>query len=128
MSHKQKITISDRIRYVVDNFMARGGFSIFLALLSLFITAFLIMSLLRYGANTMFPEQNSLGTADQLWRVFLQISDAGAVAEDGDSNIISKVIGIVTVFAGLVLFSSLVAFITSQFELQLKLCERAKVE
>ncbi|WP_246047153.1 CASTOR/POLLUX-related putative ion channel [Leptospira ognonensis] len=126
MYQKRKISLKQRIRYAVDNFMARGGFSIFLALLSLFAAAFLFMSILRYGASVFFPEETVQGTTDQLWRVFLQISDAGAVAEDGDSSIINKVIGILTVFAGLVLFSSLVAFITSQFEQRIEALRKGK--
>ncbi len=126
MNQKRKITIGQKVRYGIDNFMARGGFSIFLALLSLFAAAFLIMSLLRFGVNLFFPEETGLSKADQLWRVFLQISDAGAVAEDGDFNLWNKVVGIITVFAGLVLFSSLVAFITSQFEQRIEALRKGK--
>jgi|JI8StandDraft_1071087.scaffolds.fasta_scaffold02748_5 hypothetical protein len=126
MKQTRKITFGQKFRYSIDNFMSRGGVSIFLALLSLFAAAFLIMSLLRFGVNLFFPEENVIGTSDQLWRVFLQISDAGAVAEDGESSVVNKIIGILTVFAGLVLFSSLVAFITSQFELRIEALRKGK--
>ncbi len=126
MSSKNEITFRDKFQYSIDNFMARGGFSIFLALLSLFFIAFLSMSILRYIAGFLFPDESIVGTTDKLWRVFLQISDAGAVAEDAESSIINKILGIITIFAGLILFSSLVAFITSQFEQRIDALKKGK--
>ena len=42
---------ADRLRYRLDNFMSRGGLSIFLALLSLFLVAFVAMSFVRIAAG-----------------------------------------------------------------------------
>lgn len=116
---KKRPWLIARLQYRFDNFMSGGGLSIFLALLSLFAAAFLLMAVIRFVANLMLPDETVGSLTDQLWRVFLQISDAGAVAEDGDSSVVNKVMGIITIFLGLVLFSSLVAFITSQFEAKL---------
>lgn len=100
-----------------------------MALLFLFLLSFAAMAALRFLFNTLWPEEKEpLETLDQLWRVFLQISDAGAVAEDGDSNWLNKIAGISTIFLGLVLFSSLVAFITSQFEAKLAELRKGKSE
>ncbi|MBU0954057.1 MAG: hypothetical protein KKI09_01395 [Spirochaetes bacterium] len=106
---------AEKFRYAFDNFMSRGGFSVFMALLLLFAAAFVLMTAVRFVVNLVAPEAD-FALFDQMWRVFLQISDAGAVAEDGDMNLLHKAVGIVTIFLGLVLFSSLVAFITAQFE------------
>jgi hypothetical protein len=114
-----KYTLSERIKYSFDNFMSKGGLSVFLALMMLFAGAFVLMGIVRFVFNLAMPDENLAGLGDQLWQVFLQISDAGAVAEDGDNNVLNKIAGIVTIFLGLVLFSSLVAFITSQFEAKL---------
>jgi len=115
-----------RMKYRFDNFMSRGGFSIFMALLFLFVISFVVMGVVRYVINLVFPDETIGSLSDQLWRVFLQISDAGAVAEDGDNTVWNKAVGIVTIFLGLVLFSSLVAFITSQFEAKLDELKKGK--
>lgn len=109
-----------QFRYRFDNFMSRGGLSVFSALMALFFGAFVLMSLVRLSLGLLFPEGGeALPWTDQMWRVFLQISDAGAVAEDTGGPWYRLVVGILTIFLGLVLFSSLVAFITSQFEARL---------
>lgn len=115
-----------RMKYRFDNFMSKGGFSIFMALLFLFVISFVVMGAVRFVVNLIFPDETIGSLSDQLWRVFLQISDAGAVAEDGDNTVLNKVVGIVTIFLGLVLFSSLVAFITSQFEAKLDELKKGK--
>ncbi len=115
-----------KLKYSFDNFMSKGGFSVFSALMLLFVGAFLLMAIVRFIVNIITPQENLTGVFDQAWQVFLQISDAGAVAEDTDGNILNKITGIVTVFFGLILFSSLVAFITSQFEAKLDELRKGK--
>lgn len=121
-----RASIGSRFKYAFDNFMSKGGLSIFLALVSLSVFAFVIMSAVRFAVNVFLPDESIKSLGDQFWRVFLQISDAGAVAEDGESDYASKIVGIVTIFIGLVLFSSLVAFITSQFEAQITALKKGK--
>ncbi|OHD15116.1 MAG: hypothetical protein A2Z96_02755 [Spirochaetes bacterium GWB1_48_6] len=106
--------------------MSKGGLSVFLALILLFLGAFVLMSGFRLVTATFFPETSSLSWTDQMWRVFLQISDAGAVAEDGNGSWVEIILGIVTIFLGLVLFSSLVAFMTSLFEAKLTQLRKGK--
>lgn len=117
---------SSKIKYSFDNFMSKGGLSVFCALMILFICAFTIMAAIRFTVNLFFPDSSFETTWDQFWRVFMQISDAGAIAEDTDFNVFNKVVGIVTIMIGLVLFSSLVAFITSQFEARLAELKKGK--
>lgn len=121
-----KAGLRARMKYRFDNFMSKGGFSIFMALLFLFVVSFIIMGIVRFVINLIFPDEAIGSLSDQLWRVFLQISDAGAVAEDGDNTVWNKIVGIVTIFLGLVLFSSLVAFITSEFEAKLDELKKGK--
>lgn len=115
-----------KLKYSFDNFMSKGGFSVFSALMLLFAGAFLLMAIVRFIVNIITPQETLTNVFDQAWQVFLQISDAGAVAEDTDGNILNKITGIVTVFFGLILFSSLVAFITSQFEAKLDELRKGK--
>ncbi len=120
------LNLKARMQYRFDNFMSKGGFSVFSALILLFLGAFLLMSVVRLIVNIIAPQDNLAGILNQFWREFLQISDAGAIAEDSDGNILNKVTGIITVFLGLILFSSLVAFITSQFEAKLSELRKGK--
>lgn len=106
--------------------MSRGGGSVFIALITLFLIAFVLLSIVRVLGGLLFPDESVQGQGEFLWRVFLQISDAGAVAEDGEANWYNKTTGILTVFLGLVLFSSLVAFITSQFDQKIQDLRKGK--
>lgn len=119
-------SFKSRLKYSFDNFMSKGGFSVFSALMLLFVGAFILMEIVRFAVNIITPQENLTGVMDQAWQVFLQISDAGAIAEDSDGNILNKIAGIITVFLGLILFSSLVAFITSQFEAKLDELRKGK--
>jgi len=113
---KRKYTLGEKFKYGFDNFMSKGGFSVFMALMFLFFAAMVLIAILRFAANIVMPQENMVNLFDQWWLSFLQIVDGGAIGEDTSSNVIHRVVGILALFLGLVLFSSLVAFITSQFE------------
>lgn len=115
-----------RFKYAFDNFMARGGFSVFCALMLLFVGAILLMSAARFLVNLIVPQENLTAFFDQMWLSFLQITDGGAIAEDTGSNIPNRIVGIIALFLGMVLFSSLVAFITSQFEAMMVTLRKGK--
>ena len=103
--------------------MSKGGFSVFLALLALFLGAFIVMTIVRYISEWIFPNQNPDQT-DLSWEVFVQLL---GLRDAGDNvNLATKFIAVITIFIGLVLFSSLVAFITQEFEERLKLLRRGK--
>tara|TARA_B100001939_G_scaffold241968_1_gene209445 strand:- start:130912 stop:132825 length:1914 start_codon:yes stop_codon:yes gene_type:complete len=106
--------------------MSKGGMAVFLALLTMFALSFVVLSGLRILFGILLPDESSSHVFAQMWRVFLQILDGGAIAEDTDANWLSRVAGIITVFVGLILFSSLVAFITSQFEAKLAELRKGK--
>lgn len=112
----RKYSFREKFQYHIDNFMSRGGFSVFSALIILFLVAFIIMSVIRLIVYAISPETKLSEFASLLWQVFLQVLDAGSIAEDNDLGFLHKIVGVATVFVGLILFSSLVAFITSQFE------------
>ncbi|HOP61947.1 MAG TPA: hypothetical protein PK358_09775 [Spirochaetota bacterium] len=121
-----ELNLKAKLQYRFDNFMSKGGFSVFAALMLLFVGAFVVMAIVRLVVNMIAPQESLTGFFDKLWIEFLQISDAGAIAEDTDGNFLNKITGIVTVFLGLILFSSLVAFITSQFEAKLEELRKGK--
>lgn len=122
----RKRGFSARFKYSFDNFMSRGGLSVFMALVFLFMAAILVMSVLRILANQFLPQEKFTDFLNVLWIQFTQVADGGSIAEDAESNWLNRVIGITTMFLGLVLFSSLVAFITSMFEAKMDELKKGK--
>ncbi len=90
-----------------------------MALIFLFAGAIVLMAAFRFVVNLVAPQESTKDLFTQWWLSFLQIADGGSIAEDTGSNALNRVVGIVSLFLGMVLFSSLVAFITSQFEAKL---------
>ncbi|NEQ36893.1 MAG: hypothetical protein F6K40_11635 [Okeania sp. SIO3I5] len=122
MSAQSKFSWQEKFQYKFDNFMSRGGFSVFLALVSAFFGAFILMTGIRYLSEWIFPNQDL--ESDLLWDVFVQLI---GLRDTGDeANFATKTVGVLTIFVGLVLFSSLVAFITQEFESRLTLLKKGK--
>ena len=115
-----------KIRYSMDNFMLRGSSSIFLALLGLFLIGFLIMVVVRLIANAFVPDETLSSWGEIPWRVYVAVMEGSAAETDGDSNWIAKLTSILAVMVGLILFSSMVAFITSVFEAKLDELRRGR--
>lgn len=114
---KPRIRIRDRIKYRFDNFISSGPKSIFLMLLVMFIIAYVLTALMRTGVEVFILKS---GTTDNLindiWLSFLQITDAGAVAEDTENAISMKIVGILTILLGMIFFSGVIAFITTELD------------
>ncbi len=115
-----------RMRYAIDNFMSKGSSSIFLALLSLFLLGFIIMVFVRIVANAIIPDETLSSWAEIPWRVYVAVLEGSAAETDGDSNWVAKITSIAGVLVGLILFSSMVAFITSVFEAKLDELKRGR--
>ncbi|MEK9617555.1 MAG: hypothetical protein VW543_14620, partial [Deltaproteobacteria bacterium] len=117
----------ERFRYWLDSFMSKGGTSVFLSLLFLFFVAFVVMGTLRFVVFLIFPDETIEDGTFLLWHAFFQIIDSGSLAElDAGSNFPGKLVAIVTIFIGLVLFSSMVAFITQEFENRISTLKKGK--
>jgi len=112
----QKIPFRHSLKYEFDNLMAKGGLSIFFALILLILISFLIMFFLRVIVGIIMPDATLPNLPEMLWRSLLQIIDAGGVEADEGSHIINKILGIISVSLGLIFFSALVAFISNQFD------------
>ena len=104
MSTNKKYPLNLRLRYAIDNFMAKGSSSIFLALLCLFLFGFLIMVLIRGIANTFLPDETLSSWAEIPWRVYVAVMEGSAAETDGDSNWAAKLTSIIGVMVGLILF------------------------
>ena len=126
MNNNAKHPLGIRLRYSIDNFMSRGSSSIFLALLSLFLLGFVIMVMVRAVANILMPDETLSSWLEIPWRVYVAVMEGSAAETDGDSNWAAKLTSILGVLVGLVLFSSMVAFITSVFEAKLDELRRGR--
>ena len=126
MTNKPTYPLAMRLRYRIDNFMSRGSSSIFLALLSLFMVGFLIMVTIRSITNLFLPDETLSSWAEIPWRVYVAVMEGSAAETDGDSNWAAKLTSIIGVMVGLILFSSMVAFITSVFEAKLEELRRGR--
>lgn len=96
----------------------------FLALLSAFFAVFALMTAARFWVEQYFPNEYINDYLDLPWEIFVQL--IGLKDTGDDANWAAKLVGVVTIFIGLVLFSSLVAFITQQFEARLQLLRKGK--
>lgn len=83
------------------------------------------MTIARYISEWLFPNENlAEDNSEFYWDVFVQLI---GLRDTGDNaNLATKVVGVITIFIGLVLFSSLVAFITQEFESRLQVLRRGK--
>ena len=126
MSDISQYPFKQRLRYKVDNYMSRGSSSIFMALLLTFLIGFLIMVLVRLVANFFFPDNTLSSLYEIPWRVYVAVMEGSAAETDGDSNWLAKLTSIMGVLVGLILFSSMVAFITSVFEAKLDELRRGR--
>jgi len=121
---QNQVSWQKRLQYNFDNFMSKGGLSVFLTLLTGFFAAFGVMTVVRYIAEWFFPNKQVEDYWDLPWEIFVQL--IGLRDTGDDANFAAKFVGVITIFVGLVLFSSLVAFITQQFESKLQALRKGK--
>ncbi|ODS36817.1 hypothetical protein BEH94_05525 [Candidatus Altiarchaeales archaeon WOR_SM1_SCG] len=100
--------------------MTKGSTSMFISLTVLFLLCISLAFIVRLIAAALFPEMN-LGLFDQLWMVFLEMTDPGNMYYVApDPNPTSALLKWSTIFSGMigiVIFSMLIAFITTQLTL-----------
>ena len=84
------------------------------------------MVVVRLIANSFLPDETLNSLAEIPWRVYVAVMEGSAAETDGDSNWLAKLTSILAVMVGLILFSSMVAFITSVFEAKLDELRRGR--
>ncbi|PLW92771.1 MAG: hypothetical protein C0592_08925 [Marinilabiliales bacterium] len=109
-----------RTQYRFEQFMAKGGSSIFLSLLITFLVVFGVIILIRFlilWFTGPVPEYNTVtGFWDHIWYTFLQMTDPGNMYQDSETNGWIRVTTVIAGFAGVILFSALIAFITTSLD------------
>lgn len=108
--------------YKFDNFMAKGGSSIFLSLTFVFVTCLLIIVALRGLAYLVFPGEASQHASDfftNFYITFLQMTDPGNMAQDITSSPWFKIFSVLSGLVGIVMLSTLIAFVTTALDRKL---------
>ncbi|NMB74446.1 MAG: hypothetical protein GYA21_04875 [Myxococcales bacterium] len=107
--------LRERLRYRFENFMSKGGASIFISLTVLFAVCLLVAIGLRWLVVTLVPGVE--GTlADHFWNTFLAMTDPGNMGVDEQPGVWLRVSVVVAGFLGVVIFSMLIAFITTSLD------------
>lgn len=109
-----KNSLKEKYRYRFEQFLSKGGSSIFKSLLVVFILSFTLISGLRLLLINIFPSLNYTGdTFKDIWLVFLEMTSTGSMQQDTGSPTWLKPLTILAGLVGVVLTSMLIAFITA---------------
>ncbi len=105
-----------RLRYEFDNFMTKGGKSFFVMLIVLFLGGLVLVGLLRILVLLIWPELGGGGAPflRHIWTIFLQMTDPGNMSQDIGSSPVVKITAIIAGMVGVIIFSMLIAFITTE--------------
>jgi len=114
-------TLKQRLRYRFDNFMARGGSSIFTIIIIAFLIGYLIIGLIRTAiiASGAATGDHDGGFFHQIYIAFLQMTAPGNMNQDINSSPMLKVATIMAGLFGIILFSALIGFITTSLRAKL---------
>ena len=106
------------LRYRFDNFIAKGGGSIFISLVVVFVVALLVIAGLRGLIFAIYPE--GAGPFDHFLRhvyiTFLQLTDPGNMAQDIPTSAHYKLAAVMAGLAGVILLSMLIAIVTTALD------------
>lgn len=116
-------SFSERLRYRFDSFMSKGGRSIFISLMVVFLTLLILLVGLRWGSMSVQPDGVSHETHDSLmgqaYIIFLEMTDPGNMNQDKFASPFLKVSGVLAGLAGVIILSMLIAFITTALDQKL---------
>ncbi|HJN75773.1 MAG TPA: hypothetical protein QGF58_17725 [Myxococcota bacterium] len=111
-------TLGEKLRYQVDTFLAKGSRALFIALTVAFIVSFLVIVVLRlalWGLDGAFND-TAHELAQGVWFTWLQLTDPGNMAQDNTTFGAYKVTAIISGMTGVVIFSALIAFLTTALD------------
>src|SRR5690606_4038146 len=110
-------TFREKLNYKLERFMSKGGSSIFMSLLVVFICSFLIIILIRFILIKFFPQLDYFDDFwSDIWITFLQMTDPGNMNQDNTSPTWLKITTVLSGIVGVILLSMLIAFITTALE------------
>ncbi len=112
---------SQVLRYKFDNFISKGGGSIFFSLVLAFIAILVLIGGVRAAIFSVFPD----GAAPfddvlmNVWVTFLQLTDPGNMAQDIPTSPQYKVAAVAAGLSGVILLSMLIAVVTTALDQKL---------
>lgn len=112
-------TFKQLVRYRFDTFMARGGSSIFISLLVVFVGLLVTIAVVRLGIYFVLPKEADERKVDmfgQIYIIWLAMTDPGNMNQDVKSHGLYKIPAIMAGIAGIVILSMLIAFITTALD------------
>ncbi len=109
------ITFRQRWRYRIDSFLTRGSGPLFLSLIVAFFGSIALIGSMRWLFHQFAPDTEH-NFADQLWVIFLQLTDPGNMVQDNDTPTIFKTAAVVAGITGVVIFSAFIAFLTTALD------------
>jgi len=109
------------LRYKFDNFISKGGTSIFISLAVSFIASLAVIGGIRAVFFLYFPEEaDAFQTiVRNIYITFLQLTDPGNMAQDITTSALYKFTAVLAGLSGVVLFSMLIAVITTALDQKL---------
>ncbi len=119
--------LNSKMRYQFDTFIGKGGVSIFISLLISFLAILLVLAALRGVLLMAFPAEEiqwDLNFWGNAYITFLELTDPGNMAQDIESSPWFKIIAIMAGMFGLIIFSSLIAVITTALDQKMEALKR----
>jgi hypothetical protein len=113
--------LSQRLRYRFDNFISKGGMSIFFSLVVAFLAILVVIGGVRAAIFAIHPE-GAAPFDDMLLNIFItfvQLVDPGNMAQDITTTVDYKVTGVLAGLAGVILLSMLIAVVTTALDQKL---------
>ena len=81
----EKPTLRQKFRYWFENFIAKGGTSVFISLLVLFIISLIITTIIRIILLAVNPDYDLVTDFfEHFWVVFLELTDPGTLGVETD--------------------------------------------
>lgn len=110
--------LKEKLRYQFDNFIAKGGSSIFASLIIVFIVSLALITGLRALVFMLYPEGAGpfSEALNHLYVTFLQLTDPGNMAQDIPTSPWYKLPAVFAGLVGVILLSMLIAAITTSLD------------
>lgn len=109
------------LRYKFDNFISKGGLSIFFSLVVAFLAMLVLIGGLRAAVFAIYPE-GAAPFDDVLLNIFItfvQLADPGNMAQDIPTTALYKLTAVLAGLSGVILLSMLIAVVTTALDQKL---------
>ncbi|MFQ3180692.1 MAG: hypothetical protein ACJA17_000039 [Polaribacter sp.] len=120
LNNCMQINFKDQLGYRFEKYLNKGEASIFVSLFVVFIVFFLtIIGINMLVLHFFSPglDSNYLGINDAIWRTWLQMTESANRSQDNKMSLWTKVFTVLAGVVGVIILSSLIAFITTSLEM-----------